>query len=79
MSSPNTHQAIAQQYFLPSMISNMEKLLLVFVFVVFASSLTCCRATTYMVGDNSGWDISTDLDSWANGKTFTVGDVLGEY
>lgn len=58
----------------------MEKLLLIFyAFVVFASSLTCCRATTYTVGDNSGWDISTNLDTWTMGKTFNVGDVLGEY
>ncbi|KAJ9539776.1 hypothetical protein OSB04_026282 [Centaurea solstitialis] len=35
-----------------------------------------CRATTYIVGDNSGWDISTDVDSWAQDKHFVVGDVL---
>ncbi|OWM75724.1 mavicyanin [Punica granatum] len=40
-------------------------------------ALTCkCDATTYMVGDTSGWDISTDLDTWTNDKTFNVGDVL---
>ncbi|XP_075512779.1 stellacyanin-like [Primulina tabacum] len=33
-------------------------------------------ATTYIVGDNSGWDISTDLESWPNDKTFMVGDTL---
>ncbi|KAI7727455.1 hypothetical protein M8C21_016595 [Ambrosia artemisiifolia] len=35
-----------------------------------------CLATTYTVGDSSGWDISTDVDSWAQGKHFVVGDVL---
>ncbi|KAK9292232.1 hypothetical protein L1049_020195 [Liquidambar formosana] len=35
-----------------------------------------CTATTYTVGDNSGWDISSDLESWPVGKKFVVGDVL---
>ncbi|XP_031109499.1 mavicyanin-like [Ipomoea triloba] len=35
-----------------------------------------CSARTYIVGDSSGWDISTDLDSWSFGKRFLVGDVL---
>ncbi|KAH9611717.1 hypothetical protein KSS87_013015 [Heliosperma pusillum] len=35
-----------------------------------------CTATMYIVGDTSGWDISSDLDSWPTGKSFTVGDVL---
>ncbi|KAL4576000.1 hypothetical protein LXL04_012088 [Taraxacum kok-saghyz] len=35
-----------------------------------------CRATTYTVGDTSGWDISTDVDSWAQDKHFVVGDIL---
>ncbi|KAK9078003.1 hypothetical protein SSX86_002060 [Deinandra increscens subsp. villosa] len=35
-----------------------------------------CLATTYTVGDSSGWDISTDVDSWARDKHFAVGDVL---
>ncbi|XP_021730433.1 blue copper protein-like [Chenopodium quinoa] len=46
----------------------------------FIGALIClivaCRATMYMVGDTSGWDISTDLDSWVTGKRFVVGDVL---
>ncbi|KAG5607751.1 hypothetical protein H5410_029243 [Solanum commersonii] len=32
--------------------------------------------TNYIVGDSSGWDISTDLDTWLVGKKFMVGDVL---
>ncbi|KAL1561197.1 stellacyanin-like [Salvia divinorum] len=35
-----------------------------------------CSATVYTIGDSSGWDISTDLDSWLNDKTFYTGDTL---
>ncbi|XP_010491367.1 PREDICTED: stellacyanin-like [Camelina sativa] len=35
-----------------------------------------CNATTYFVGDSSGWDISSDLESWTSGKRFSSGDVL---
>ncbi|KAL3647537.1 hypothetical protein CASFOL_008505 [Castilleja foliolosa] len=35
-----------------------------------------CSATVYTVGDSSGWDISTDVDSWKNDKTFAIGDTL---
>ncbi|KAM0826001.1 hypothetical protein ACQ4PT_051225 [Festuca glaucescens] len=34
------------------------------------------RAASYTVGNSAGWDISADLPSWADGKTFNVGDVL---
>ncbi|KAL5569756.1 hypothetical protein UlMin_026331 [Ulmus minor] len=55
----------------------MEKVLLLKAFVVLSFAiLTTCSATTFTVGDGSGWDISTDLDSWASDKTFNVGDVL---
>ncbi|KAG4919474.1 hypothetical protein JHK84_056782 [Glycine max] len=35
-----------------------------------------CSATTYTVGDSSGWDISTNLDTWIADKNFKVGDAL---
>ncbi|XP_057773413.1 stellacyanin-like [Salvia miltiorrhiza] len=35
-----------------------------------------CSASVYTVGDSSGWDISTDLDSWSNDKTFSTADTL---
>ena len=54
---------------------SMAKLVLVYSLVVLGLALTC-NAATYMVGDNSGWDISTDLDTWAQSKTFVVGDLL---
>ncbi|KAF2321339.1 hypothetical protein GH714_040408 [Hevea brasiliensis] len=53
----------------------MAKLALVSFLVILCFVLTSA-ATTYIVGDNSGWDISTDLDTWAQGKNFVVGDVL---
>ncbi|CAM0903519.1 unnamed protein product [Alopecurus aequalis] len=34
------------------------------------------HAASYTVGNSAGWDISADLPSWADGKTFNVGDVL---
>ncbi|CAL1360684.1 unnamed protein product [Linum trigynum] len=44
--------------------------------LVLCSAVSTSAATTYMVGDNSGWDISTDLDTWTQDKTFNVGDSL---
>ncbi|KAH7557324.1 hypothetical protein JRO89_XS11G0120300 [Xanthoceras sorbifolium] len=55
----------------------MAKMFLVHVLLaLLGMALTSNAATTYMVGDNSGWDISTDLDTWATDKKFQVGDVL---
>ncbi|XP_057971368.1 mavicyanin [Malania oleifera] len=53
----------------------MAKLFLVCVLVILSFALTC-NAAMYMVGGSSGWDISTDVDTWAKDKKFTVGDVL---
>lgn len=36
-------------------------------------------ATVYNVGDTSGWDTGVDYSSWASGKTFALGDSLGNY
>jgi hypothetical protein len=48
------------------------------LFVLLAHGLAWeARAASYTVGDSAGWDISADLPSWAVGKTFNVGDVLG--
>lgn len=52
--------------------------LFLLLLVVIGFALTC-SATTYTVGDNSGWDISTDLDSWTKDKRFVVGDVLCKF
>lgn len=58
----------------------MAKPLLNFVVLILISLIICSSsATNYIVGDNSGWDISTDLDTWLLGKKFKIGDVLGKY
>ncbi|XP_014513213.1 stellacyanin [Vigna radiata var. radiata] len=56
----------------------MEKLLLLYCSLLFcfATITFTCSATTYTVGDSSGWDISTNLDTWITDKKFKVGDVL---
>ncbi|XVF49440.1 hypothetical protein PTKIN_Ptkin04bG0012200 [Pterospermum kingtungense] len=53
----------------------MAKLILLCFLAVFCFALTS-DAATYMVGDTSGWDISSDIDSWVSDKTFKIGDVL---
>jgi hypothetical protein len=35
-------------------------------------------AKDYTVGDSSGWAIGMDYSTWTSGKTFSVGDSLGE-
>jgi len=59
----------------------MEKLLLFYCSLLFCSATITftCSATTYTVGDTSGWDISTNLDTWVADKNFKVGDVLSKY
>ncbi|MED6205887.1 hypothetical protein PIB30_022020 [Stylosanthes scabra] len=53
----------------------MEKVLLSCL-LLFAFVVVSCSATTYTVGDTSGWDISTNLETWVADKNFKVGDVL---
>lgn len=36
-------------------------------------------ATDYTVGDTSGWSLGVDYSTWTSGKTFVVGDSLGQY
>ncbi|KAF1860624.1 hypothetical protein Lal_00021669 [Lupinus albus] len=54
----------------------MVKMLLVYYFLIFAFPIITCSATTYIVGDSSGWDISTNLDTWVADKKFKIGDSL---
>ncbi|XP_050225204.1 blue copper protein [Mercurialis annua] len=56
--------------------ANMAKLVLVYVLLFLGLLAQTYAATTYTVGDNSGWDISTNLDSWTQDKKFVVGDLL---
>ncbi|TKY51788.1 Blue copper protein [Spatholobus suberectus] len=53
----------------------MEKVLFVYS-LLFCFAIITCSATTYTVGDSSGWDISTNLDTWIADKKFQVGDAL---
>ncbi|VVA94432.1 unnamed protein product [Arabis nemorensis] len=34
------------------------------------------RPTTYIVGDEYGWDLIFSLEDWPRGKTFYAGDIL---
>ncbi|XP_043717219.1 basic blue protein-like [Telopea speciosissima] len=54
----------------------MAKFILFFYVVSFLCLVLTCSATLYIVGDTSGWDVSTNLNSWVKNKTFNVGDVL---
>lgn len=57
---------------------NKKLAVVVFGLIAFGFAITS-DANTYTVGDNSGWDISTNLDTWEQGKKFVVGDVLRKY
>ncbi|KAL1224074.1 Early nodulin-like protein 22 [Cardamine amara subsp. amara] len=42
-----------------------------------ATDVTVARSpTTYIVGDEFGWDPIFLMDTWAEGKTFYAGDIL---
>ena len=56
-----------------------NQLLVVFLSLIAFGFAITSNANTYTVGDNSGWDISTNLDTWEQDKKFIVGDVLGNY
>lgn len=55
----------------------MEKVL--FYSLLFSLVIVTCSATTYIVGDSSGWDISTNLQTWVADKKFKTGDALRKY
>ena len=47
--------------------------------VLIAAVAAPAHAKDYTVGDSSGWTSGVDYTTWASGKTFAVGDNLGEY
>ncbi|KAL6655405.1 hypothetical protein ACP70R_006231 [Stipagrostis hirtigluma subsp. patula] len=49
---------------------------LALIALLVAGSAALASATTYTVGDASGWTVGPDYDSWASGKGFAVGDTL---
>ncbi|KAK6283031.1 hypothetical protein POUND7_016856 [Theobroma cacao] len=49
--------------------------------MLFSMLLIQCEAVhskpkTYMVGDEEGWDLVIDMESWTKGKNFHAGDIL---
>lgn len=50
--------------------------LLVLVFAALFTKETL--AAQHVVGGSQGWEESTDLNSWASGEKFKVGDQLGK-
>lgn len=47
--------------------------------VTAAMLIQLTTAANYMVGSpNGGWDLATDIQSWATSQTFSVGDNLGK-
>lgn len=48
--------------------------------VLLMVSLACSMpslAKVYTVGDSAGWALNVDYKTWTSGKTFKVGDSLG--
>ncbi|KAL0013735.1 hypothetical protein SO802_000804 [Lithocarpus litseifolius] len=55
------------------------KILLVVVLTALAAVVQVTEAVNYVVGDSTGWAVpstSTFYTTWANGKNFSLGDVL---
>ncbi|KAL5212794.1 hypothetical protein ABZP36_023641 [Zizania latifolia] len=48
------------------------------VLLLLLAAVLPAYAVDYTVGDSSGWASGVDYDTWANGKTFNVGDSLGK-
>ncbi|KAL2516951.1 uclacyanin 1 [Abeliophyllum distichum] len=44
--------------------------------ILVAMVATPSLSTDYMVGDDAGWKVGFNYTSWAQGKTFHVGDTL---
>ncbi|OMO67922.1 Plastocyanin-like protein [Corchorus capsularis] len=51
-----------------------NKFLMIAIVALFLPTIS--MATTYMVGDSSGWTINFDYQAWAKDKVFYVGDKL---
>lgn len=49
------------------------------VLVIAAIFVPSISAVDYVVGDDKGWTINFDYQSWALDKVFYVGDKLGTY
>uniref|UniRef100_A0A7N2N297 Phytocyanin domain-containing protein n=1 Tax=Quercus lobata TaxID=97700 RepID=A0A7N2N297_QUELO len=47
-----------------------------FIFAILAVLVPSILATDFVVGDDKGWTIGFDYQTWADGKEFHVGDRL---
>lgn len=56
------------------MVSSHSTIAFIATLVVLATSIS---AKEYIVGDESGWTLDFDYQTWAKDKVFTVGDTLG--
>lgn len=52
---------------------------IVLLLIAFAIFPITALAKEYIVGDADGWNSEVDYYAWLDGKTFYVGDVLGDY
>ncbi|MFS7927452.1 putative cupredoxin, phytocyanin [Helianthus anomalus] len=50
---------------------------IVFILVTLGVLATLVSATEYTVGDENGWTLDFDYQTWAKDKVFVVGDKLG--
>jgi hypothetical protein len=48
------------------------------VVVILVARVFPAAATSFTVGDKSGWTLGVDYTTWASGNTFKVGDNLGK-
>jgi len=45
----------------------------------YTAALSSATTTTFIVGDDQGWTMTgVDYVAWVQGKTFAIGDKLGE-
>ncbi|KAK9706341.1 hypothetical protein RND81_07G117500 [Saponaria officinalis] len=52
-------------------------MVLIVMMVLFVHGGTWAEAQVHhVVGDDRGWDLASNIASWADGRTFTVGDFL---
>nr|CAB3481211.1 unnamed protein product [Digitaria exilis] len=49
---------------------------LIALLVVLSCAAAVSAATTFTVGDTSGWKTGVNYDNWVSGKTFAAGDQL---
>ena len=52
---------------------------LALVVVILVARAFPAAATSFTVGDKSGWTLGVDYTTWASGNTFKVGDNLGKF